>query len=318
VKRSYSVAIKVGISVALVGYLIFKHGSSELYLQFKGIAGEWLALALGCMLISNVLGAVQWTLILKNLDIHLPFRSALSFYFTGLFFNNFMLGFIGGDFVRIYDIAKTSGKNSEAISTVFLDRLIGLFTLTLFAVIAAFFTLELIRSNFLIVLTVSVLSIICFVLVFLYSKPFAKKFETFGRKVLPDRFHKKIREIYNSLNYYGAHPRLLRKLFLISVCVQTLRIFVHYCTARSVDVAIGLEFFFIFIPVIALLVTIPVTVGGIGLRESSGAMLFQYAGVPGPTTVVFEIMAFTVAIICSLPGGIAFIFRKHESKKVEK
>lgn len=314
-KKIYSTAAKVAISVSLFGFLIYQYGSGELANQLAEVDPLWIVLAIIILSVSFVLGAIQWNIILRNLNIIIPLRRALAFYYTGLFFNNFLLSFIGGDVVRIYDIAKTSGKNSEAISTVFLDRLIGLFTMTLFAALAVTFTFGLIRSNFLIFLTVSILSVICFVLMFLYSKPFAKKFESFGRAILPARFHEKVRSIYNSLNYYGSNPGLLAKLFSISVVVQLARILVHYCAARSIGVDIGIEYFFIFIPIIALLITLPITIGGIGLRESLGVMLFGYAGVSGASAVVFEGLAFIVAVISSLPGGITFIFRKHELKE---
>ncbi|MFC1557440.1 lysylphosphatidylglycerol synthase transmembrane domain-containing protein [candidate division KSB1 bacterium] len=313
-KRFLKILIKITISVSIIWYLVYRHGFSELF-SLDDLKEGWILTALLFSTLSFLLGSLQWNMILRNLDIHLPFKKTLSFYYTGQFFNPFLLGFIGGDVVRVYDIAKTSGKNSEAISTVFLDRLIGLFILTLFAAVAAVYTAGLLESNFLMILIILILVAVCFILVFLYSKPFAKKFESTGKKILPKRFHGRIREIYNSLNYYGSHPRLLGKLFLISIFVQSARILVHYCTARSVGVSVGLEYFFLFIPIIALLITLPISIGGIGIRESSGALLFRYIGVAEPKTVVFELLAFAVQVVCSLPGGVAFIFRKHEIKK---
>jgi len=293
-------------------YLVYSYGISEYYRQLRDVAGVWILIALCCMTLSNILGSAQWNLILRDLDIRLPFRRTLAFYYTGLFFNNFLLSFVGGDLMRVYDISRSSGRNSDAISTVFLDRLVGLFTMTLFACAALFYTLNLLKSNFLVIIIVTLLGVISFLLFFLYSKPFAKKFELFGRYLLPERFHGRIREIYNALHYCSTHPVLLGKLFLLSLFVQSLRILVHYCTSRSLGVDAGLAYFFLFIPIIVVLITLPVSIGGIGVRESSGAMLFAYVGVAATATVLFEGMAYIVAILCSLPGILTFIFRKHE------
>jgi len=314
VTRKTKISLKLFISISLITYLICKYGAEFVQL-FSKVDGLWIAGALGFMTLSNVLGTLQWNLILKNLDIHLPFKRAFAFYYSGLFFNNFLLSFIGGDVVRIYDITKTSGRNSEAITTVFLDRLIGLFMMTLFAAVAMLYTIGLIQSNVIVILIALIFIVVSFVLVFLFSKPFAKKFESFGKSILPKRFHGRIREIYNSLNYYGNHPVLIGRLIILSFMVQSARICVHYCTSRSLGVTAGIEYFFLFIPIITVIITFPISIGGIGVRESTAAMLFQYAGVSAATAVMFEGLAYGVAILCSIPGGIMFIFRKHELKR---
>ena len=48
-------------------------------------------------------------------------------YFIGHFFNSFMPGATGGDFVKAYYASKESShKKTEIVATVFIDRLVGL------------------------------------------------------------------------------------------------------------------------------------------------------------------------------------------------
>ena len=97
--------------------------------------------------ISNVLGSFQWFLLLKTKEIEISFFRVVSIYYVGLFFNNFLIGYIGGDAVRIYDITKCSGDSSKAISTVFFDRFIGFVMLTTLALAAALFWQSLFQSQ---------------------------------------------------------------------------------------------------------------------------------------------------------------------------
>ncbi len=315
-KKPIKTAIKIVISAVLIWFLISKYGASTFISIFRDVEYSWILIGIALMTLSNVLGAFQWSVILRNLEVDLPFRKILGFFYTGLFFNNFLLSFIGGDALRIYDISKSSGKNSHAVSTVFLDRFIGLLVLTIFAVVAAVLSMGMADLSSVILIITGIFAILLFVLFFLYSKPFAKRFEAFGKRIIPSRFHSLIRDIYNSYSFYRTHPVLISKILLVSVFVQSFRIIVHYFMARSIGVELDLIYFFLFIPVITIIILLPIVPGGIGLREFSADGLFQFVGITGGEPAVFEGLAFAVAIICSLPGIFTFIFKRQEAKNV--
>ncbi len=310
-KKHFSTIIKLLISILLIFFLLNKYNADAMYRTFLNVNGNWVLFAVLFMIISNIFGTFQWNIILKHLDIHLPLKSVFAYYFTGLFFNNFLLSFVGGDIVRVYDIKKTSGKNSEAISTVLMDRFVGFITLTTISVIGILYLLGKMRSLFVLWTIPAIFVVMLLTILFLFNKLFAKRFESFGMKITPKQVQGTLREIYNSLNYFGKHPSLLGKIFILSLCVQTARVTTHYCLAQSIGVSINLAYFFMFIPIITLVISLPVSFGGIGMREWSAAELFVFAGVVGENAVLFEGMAYIVAILCSLPGGLAFAFRKH-------
>ena len=303
--------IKLIISILLLYFLFNKYNAETIYRTFIQFEGVWVLTALVLMIVSNIFGTFQWNTILKNLSINLPLRRVFAYYFTGLFFNNFLLSFIGGDIVRVYDIRKTSGSNSAAISTVLMDRFIGFLTLSTIGVAGIFYLIGRLDSMVVLWVFPVIFFTILFAVLLLFKKPLAKRFEAIGMKIIPERAQEAIREIYNSMNDYGKHPLLLLKIFILALCVQTARVGTHYCLARSIGVSINLAFFFLFVPVITLVIALPLSFGGIGMREWSAAELFKFAGVAGEDAVLFEGMAYIVAILCSLPGGLAFVFRKH-------
>ena len=92
--------------------------------------------------------------------------------------------------------------------------------------------------------------------------------------------------------------------------VQSLRILVHYTAARSIGVQVNLVYFVIFVPIIALLASLPISIGGIGIRESSGVALFSQVWPLQADIVAFEFFAFLIGIISTIPGGIIFMLRK--------
>lgn len=305
--------LKVTVSILLLWYILTTVGINKVIDSFTSVNIVWIGYAVVAMTISNLLGAFQWGIILKNLDVKLTFRKVLGFFYTGLFFNNFLLSFVGGDAVRVYDISKISGKNSHALSTVFLDRFVGLITISIFALVASMFFINQLDPNLLYVIIGIVVIVFPGIIYLLYKKSFAKKFEPFGKKVIPKRFHGLLSDTYNSLNYYRENPGLILKVLLISLFVQSLRISVHYFAASSIGVEVNFLYFFLFIPIITIVLLIPIAPGGVGLRELTAAELFNFAGIK-EEAVVFEMLAFFIAIFCSLPGIISFIFRSKDVK----
>ncbi|HEX2958900.1 MAG TPA: lysylphosphatidylglycerol synthase domain-containing protein [Chitinispirillaceae bacterium] len=89
-------------------------------------------------LLSGWLGVIQWIILLKNRGIPLKFWNAFRLYFVGLFFNNFIMGGIVGDAVKIASIKSQRGRGMAGLAATFLDRFAGLWAMCGFAVAGSF------------------------------------------------------------------------------------------------------------------------------------------------------------------------------------
>ena len=301
------------VSTVLIVLLFAKLGVHDIISQLASANLKWLLAAMIVFSISNFLGSFQWFLLLKSKGIHLPFLKVVSFYYVGLFFNNFLIGYIGGDAVRIYDITKYSGDSSKAISTVFFDRFVGFVLLTTLALCAALFWQNMLQSQTVLLSTLLIFIswILSFILIF--NEKFAKKVGYFLKFFLPSKINGKLKEIYTNINSFKNSKSTLISILFISLCVQFLRVLVHYLAALSVGLHVHFKYFLIFIPIIALLASLPISIGGIGVREGSGVSLFSNVPFFQPEIVVaMEFLAYLIGLICALPGGVLFMLRKEK------
>ncbi len=308
-KKIILTLLKAAVSITIILLLLSNNGLQSVIKEFKSIHFGWFTAGLIIMLTSCILGSLQWHLILKAFEINIKVFNTIKYYFTGLFFNNFLLGFVGGDLFRIYDIAKTGEKKTKALSTIFIDRFIGFITMMIMALLLGI-SMQSLNSNNQIMMIIGVFSLlIAFVIFFFYYKPFAKKFESLGEAVLPKSLHGHLHYIYNLINQFKNQKSVFWKIFLISFIVQGLRISVHYFACLSLGERINPLYFFVFIPIVTLIMMIPFSIGGIGLRESSAYILFGYVGLSKATAISMELIAFFLLIISSLPGGLVFVLR---------
>lgn len=313
IKRIIVQLTKILISLVLVIFLLTKLGIREITFQFASANFWWILVGILIFSLSNILGSIQWLLLMRTRGIQIPFFQVLSYYYVGLFFNNFLIGYVGGDAVRIYDISKKSGDSTNAISTVFFDRLIGFVMLTTLALVAGIAWRNIFHSKTIIFVTSIIF--ICWIISFIifFNDRFAQKIGWAFRFIFPPKINDKIREFYSNLNSYKYQRKTLLLVFLISFLIQTFRILVHYFAALSVGLDIHIKYFFVFVPVIALLASLPISIGGIGIRESSGVALFSQINSFKPETIVaMEFLAYLIGLLSTIPGGLLFVLRKEK------
>ena len=98
-------------------------------------------------------------------------------------------------------------------------------------------------------------------------------------------------------------------MLLVSLVIQALRVAVHVLVARG----LGLTFsgaqvlqFFVLVPLLAVSLTLPITINGIGLREALAALWLPWTGLPAQAMVAVEVTTFLVQVAFSLVGGAVF------------
>jgi uncharacterized protein (TIRG00374 family) len=303
--------LKILVSGLLIGLLFHKIGLQKIVYQLSAVHKGWLLAAAVIFTATHILGSYQWWLLLKSECIQISWRRTLTFYLVGLFFNNFFISALGGDLFRMYDIRQYTKDVPKAVSTVFLDRIMGLFVLSGLAVFLAPFTL-LRPGNRMQLLFPYFLFVAGWILFFFlfFHKPFARPFAWIVEKLIPKGIAVKFREVYRKIHDFSKQRRLVFSLICLSFIIQSGRITTHYLLAIALGVSVSPITFFVIVPVIAIMASLPISIGGIGLREQTGVVLFGIVGMTSLQAFSIEFLAYLVAIITSIPGGVIFMIRK--------
>ncbi len=117
----------------------------------------------------------------------------------------------------------------------------------------------------------------------------------------------RLRLVTDEFTLFRPRVRWLNLLLLFSLGVQALRIATHLLVARGLGFELGAQQsvqLLVLIPMLAISLTLPVTINGIGLRESVSANLLTWAGLAAPQAVAMELAAYLVQVAFSLQGGV--------------
>ena len=302
-------AAKLAVSALLIGLLLNRLSLVEIREALAHPRWSLLAAALAVYGLSAVGGAVQWTWILRVSGIRTPARELHRLYLIGLFFNNFLQANAGGDAVMIYDLGHREGQPMKVFCATLLDRLLGLCSLTVLALVAvSIATVRMTTLPPVYPLFVAMVALLA-LLVVLLSGRISTRVPTLLRRFGLNRAAARYEGIVTEFQLYRTRERWFGVIFLFAMVVQTLRVLTHIVVAFGLGIVLTGEQalqLFVLVPLLGVLIALPVSINGIGLRESASAVIFTFAGIAPQNAVAMELTAYLVQVSFSFVGGILF------------
>ncbi len=141
--------LKITASVAIIGYLFYSAVNTPdgrkalvgILAQYKGWSIGFLAVGFSTLLLAVLITMVRWWYLVRALEINLSLPDALRIGFLGYLFNLAPLGIVGGDLLKAWMLAKEKpGNHANALASVIVDRIVGLYVLFLIAALGVFIT----------------------------------------------------------------------------------------------------------------------------------------------------------------------------------
>ncbi len=302
-------AVKVLVSIALFTWLFRRMDWDHVWRTVEHARPAWLFAALGLMFTSNVAGSYQWGRLLRGAGIRLPFWKVLAYYHVGLFFNNFLPANVGGDFARVLDASREGGSRTTAFSTVLLDRMIGTVTLAGLAVVTSFPAIDQFHLGVAYAGLVAIFAFSATLLWAIFHPRMLAAVERVLAAIGLGRLKPSLDELAERLHGFRHQRRLFMELFIVSLVVQVMRVGVHLATARALGLSVPAAYFFLFVPLLAVIVSLPISLNGIGVREAAGIQLFGLVGLPPGSAFSLQFATYLVAVAISLIGGVVFLVR---------
>ena len=268
-----------------LGLLVFLVANGTINLEeIGGALNNWPWVLGGILLLSSqtVTGAFRWQLLLKEQSISMSILTNLRLLLVGCFFNTFIPGSTGGDFYRIYKVAKGNRVSVASVTTsVFLDRLLGLPPLLLIIFSSVLLNLDFVsgRAEFLTLVqgygVLTAVSTIVITGVFCASFFLAEKLRSYNMTGLIGRNFMKVVE---SLEVYKNAKMILFWVVLISIVSHLATLCAFLCFAKATGITglgVSILVFLIFAGLSANF--IPLAPGGAGQGELMFSWIFLLA-----------------------------------------
>ena len=107
----------------------------------------------------------------------------------------------------------------------------------------------------------------------------------------------------------------LYKAVLMSIVSQICIVVTYYLIGRSLGIEISFLEFALIVPVIFLVASLPISIGGLGVREGMLVILLNSIGVSTSNAVSLSFLYLSILIIATLPGALFLLTNKWKSRE---
>lgn len=303
-KTKWANIVKIAVTIGLLLVVAFTLDLSQVWTALA--SANWADLAIALLLYQGgiVVRAYRWQALLRAFGVTASLPRLTRIYYVGMFFNSFLPSGFGGDVVRMMELSQDGAEGPLAVSTVLVDRIMGLLVLFAMALVALPFSWRLVPPA----VSLALLTLIAAVAVGIYLFLNRPLVEALARRVPPLGkllARPKIAALYASFHHYDR-PALARAAGASLVFNLSL-IATQAYLGRAVGVHLSLWYFFLFVPILSSLLTVPISISGFGVREGGYVVLFGQAGVAAPQAVAMSLLFYAVNAITGLVGGALYL-----------
>jgi uncharacterized protein (TIRG00374 family) len=330
-RRSGMRYVRLGVTVTILAYIGTRLHWSTLTADIREAQPWWLIAA--ALLFGGAYGlaAVRWWFLLAIQDIKLPLWTVAKLTFVGQFFNAFMLGSIGGDLVRVVQILRYApNQRTHAALSVVMDRVLGLLLLLVGSLFVLPFQWHSIMEN---QIGRDVVRALLSLLAFAFAAGAAIALMPFHRA--PEA----VRSLWVRLPLHHVLELAVlgfRKhtVSFNTVCgalgsgvVLTLVLVVAgCCVAEGIHIHVTFEQMLIMLAAAICTTSLPISVGGHGVREATFVAMFTALGVGATDSsvssgiperaVLFSVLFFAMTLVWSVVGGIVYVTFRHDRSSI--
>jgi len=303
--------LRLFVGAALAALLVYLVGVDAVLDRLALLPGWFVVFGLVYYTLCQLLSTLRWQVLLRARGVEVGFLRLFRLYMIGMFANNFLPGAAGGDAVKVLGLYSNQRPADVAVASVLVERFLGLAALGLLGLIASVPLLFGPRGDFVILLaTVGTAAAITLAGVVVWSPPISGRIARTLENTRASRIGDMIYKIFDATRIYWDHKQALLAAFALSVAVQAMIAFYYALAAVVLRVDVNPIYFFAFLPSITLVSILPMSIGGLGVRELVMIYLFSRVGVDSADILTVGLVIHALNTLLSLVGAPMMLRRR--------
>jgi uncharacterized membrane protein YbhN (UPF0104 family) len=294
--------VRLAGTAVVLGLLFYLLPFQELWQTMRRISlAAWLLVLAGYLGL-HLMGVIKWRMMVNLAGAGLDYPQAARCYFAGLFGNLFLPSLVGGDVIRAGMALKLGKSKAGVLLGSLLDRMLDMAALASVAALGALLIPghldpQVARTfrTVLIVLGAGGLGGLAVMWLVL-------------RRRFSFRIRRKLVRVRTAARRMARHPARVVLAWVLGLFFQVGLVLLMSRIAAECGLFVPLSAWLFAYPMAKLASLLPVTQGGIGVREAALAVLLVPFGAPPVLTVATGLVWETVIYVAALTGGIFQLF----------
>jgi uncharacterized protein (TIRG00374 family) len=295
----------VGLLVSLVACaLLYRWTNWQQFWQTLSRADlRWILVVLAVMQLDRIFMAAKWTLLARGGGLAISLPMAVKANYVAEFWASVLPASVGGDVVRLGWLMKRAHSGAAVLSSMVVERLLGMLALALWAVASvgligihavglgeAYWSLPL-----LFVVTIAAIAAV-------FSRGVHRVVQSLVDRLPAAGLRERAARARAALLAFRERPRLLAVFLLLSILEQGFPLASVYCLARALAIPVSIGPLVIGVPMVLVLSRLPISIAGIGITEGAFVFVLSFAGVATSQSLVLAVVDRVLLVVSSLPG----------------
>lgn len=308
-KQALSLALRIGLSLAMLGILIWRVPSfepSQVIPEMTWRTALWLSFAALLTLAGLVLSAMRWQRVLDVLGLPTRLRQLMSHYLAGQFVSNVLPTTIGGDVLRVSRLSRDTGESPRSFASVVLERLTGWLVLPVISV-AGFMVnppLQDLGTATKVALGLAFATLVALAAVLLA----ASDQRIGGRFASKEGWRRFAGAVHLGLERLRRDKAAAVTVLVVGFAYQFVLVLAAVAAAQALGIGAhaGLTALLAFFPAVAMAQVLPIGISGLGVREGAFILFLGPLGVAEEQAIALGLLLYLLNLGVSLLGAPAF------------
>ena len=279
--------------------------------KLENLDWSFIPVAFACIVLSTVVKAYRWSLLVRQSHMGVSFRRLLGTYLVGAFFSTLLPTSVGGDAVRAVDTAAKTGRVADSTSSVLIERGIGLLAVAGAGSIFALFMDPGEVPIYFVALVHAMFIGGVFGLVVLRQGWFMGPITVVLNRLKLGKLVEKVRQMQEAFSGHLGSPLILFQMMVLSILANALTMGAAYVVLLAVTDDTPPQLV-AFVPMIALSTAaelIPISIAALGVKESAYVYFLGLidvdGGVAGAVAIIMRVLTLGLALL----GGLVYLVR---------
>ena len=303
VRRRGALALRVLVSVALLGAVLVYADLGEIAAAVRDGHWGWFTAALAVMAVAVVLGAIRWWLLLEGAQIVIPARAAVRPFAMSLVLNVILPTAVAGDAVRTWVVGRGGRLVGAAAATV-LDKLTALSCLFALGWIAYAVDRDSVPSSLVVAFAWVTAGLVAALAIAALGaagvRPILHR--------LPQRLAAMGVEAWRLLRLWASSGRLVASIVGLGFAYQVLAVIALIFVGKTLGVELPFALAAVSAAIVLVATLIPVSVGGLGIREGGFVLLLGEAGIDAAQATLISLLSAAVVLVAgAVVAGLTYV-----------
>lgn len=296
------------MSLALLAFVVSRLDLARGAEILSTARAELIALAVGVGLAGRFFAALRWYILLRAMGSDIPYGRVLRLSFIGMFLHFLPAGSLASEVARVYGLSRTTSDLAGSFASVLVDRMLGLAALVVVAMVGLAFAppgvpVVLADLAWLGLLAVAVVG------VGIVNRPARRALDGLLALLRLETARRQLSTFNARIDVMRSSPALMGWSVVAALVSTAFRILPAWLVAMALAIDVTLPQLFIIVPLIYLAAQVPISVGGLGVREVGWVALLRLVHVPAADAIVMSLLLASLIFVVSLPG--AWLYARH-------